>query len=354
MNSTIKPSPVARQVPARSPMNGTRSWRPIACLVLGCCGALAQAADPVMHVRAERAIDGSSPSVAYRLSLLKKALEASRVPFVIEPCDTSSTSLSDRRIAQRMRDDQGCNVIATLGGAAFARELHMIPVPLYLGGGGYRVFAVTQQGLAQVAGISDLAGLRQVRIGSGTAWTDSDIMEGNGLQVVRADFSHLYAMLRAGRFDLLTRSLFEIGAEVAQLPTGDQVSIEPRLLLHYPADLFFYVAPNQPRLEAALTSGMIQLYCSGELLRHLQEHTSTRNMWRTLRPDRRIRIELPNHRLTAEVSSALAQYAPADLLQVLRPADAGPAVHQPLTNPSRARCRSDRAQPAGSAREMKP
>lgn len=265
----------------------------------------------VLHVKANRKGEETNLLVNFRLSLIEKALQASGKRFVIEDCDVPKYPTADARYALLVKDGVRCDVLATASGAGFTKELLLVPVPIYLGGGGYRIFLGNRSSIESVAKVNDLDGLRRLRIGSGTSWSDSEIMSDNGLNVIRSNYSSLFSMLEANRFDLFSRSIYEIGGEENLISKHPAIVVEPRLLLHYTSDLFFYVSANRPELQKALTVGMIRLYCNGELQRHINEHPSTRDVMTKYKVETRIILELKNQHLNAEEAQALANFVPA-------------------------------------------
>lgn len=266
----------------------------------------------VLHVKANRRGEETNLMVNFRLSLIEKALLASQQRFVIEDCEVPKYPTSDARYALLVNDGVRCDVLATASGAGFTKELLLVPVPIYLGGGGYRIFLGNRSTIERATLVKDLDGLRRLRIGSGTFWSDSDIMSDNGLNVMRANYSSLFSMLEADRFDLLSRSIYEINGEKHLMSKYPGIVVEPRILLHYPSDLFFYVSTSRPELQKALTVGMIRLYCSGELQRHINEHPSTRGVMAEYKVGTRIVIELENQHLNTMEAKALADFVPAN------------------------------------------
>ncbi|WP_348700341.1 hypothetical protein [Duganella fentianensis] len=277
--------------------------------------APSRAEDSPMLVRMERASETDNPVITYRKELLEKALQAAGKPYTIKSCDFPASISSDARVRYGTNMQPYCDVIATSAGGRASRELALVPMPLYLGGNGYRVFMASQQGLAKMAKVRNLQQLGQLTIGSGNDWPDSDIMADAALQVVRDDTALLFELLAQKRFDLLTRAIYEVGSEFRQIGLEDGILLEPKLMLHYPNDLFFYVAPQRKDLQQALSTGMRILYCNGELDRHLREHASTRNMRTIIRPEQRKLFTLPNHHLNQQEARALQIYTPATPVQ---------------------------------------
>ncbi|MYN46398.1 hypothetical protein GTP23_15210 [Pseudoduganella sp. FT93W] len=278
-------------------------------LALGLSPCRAQ--ETPMVVRMERANETDNPVITYRKELLEKALTAAGKHYTIQHCDFPANITNDARVRYSKRMQPYCDVIATSAGGKASRELALVAVPIYLGGNGYRVFMANQQGLAKVAKVKKLPQLSQLSVGSGSDWPDSDIMTDAGLKVVRDKTETLFDLLAQNRFDLLTRAVYEVSSEFRQIGLEDGILLEPQLMLHYPNDLFFYVAPQRADLQQALSLGMKILYCQGEINRHLRDHPSTRNMRSVIRPEQRTVFELPNRHLNPMEAQALQTYTAA-------------------------------------------
>ena len=278
------------------------------------CSATGGQAD-VLHVKVKRKLEGSNLMVDFRTSLIEKALTASGHKYVIEDCTIPKYPTSDARYAVLIENGEACDLLVTASGARFTERLLLVPVPIYLGGGGYRVFLANRATVGRMSEIDNLSALKRARIGSGTFWSDSDIMADNGLTVIRADYQNLFPMLEAGRFDLLSRSIYEVGGEKERIAGFSHIVVEPRLLLHYPGDLFFYVSRARPDLQHALTVGMTRLYCNGGLRRHIDQHPSTKDVQAGLHIKDRIVIELANHHLKEDEARAIANFPPSSAAQ---------------------------------------
>lgn len=288
-----------------------RSLMLLGASLIGLSPGLCRAQEAPMVVRMERAAETENPVITYRKELLEKALTAAGKRYTIQNCNFPRSTSSDARLRYGLSMQPYCDVIATSAGGRASRELTLVPVPIYLGGNGYRVFMANQQGLARVARIKTVQQLGQFAIGSGNDWPDSDIMADAGLTVVRDETGRLFDLLAHKRFDLLTRAIYEVSSEFRQIGLEDGILLEPKLMLHYPNDLFFYVTPQRKDLQIALSEGLKILYCNGELDRHLREHISTRNMRNVIRPEQRKVFELPNRHLTPLEARALKTYTPA-------------------------------------------
>lgn len=284
----------------------------VATVLLLLAGGVASGASqpPSRTIRLFMGEQRSNPLVQYRVDLIQAAMLAVGVRAEVRGCERLDRRSSDRRSAIAVMDEQACDLIATSAGSELTREMAVVPFPIYLGGGGYRVLLMTPESLRRVpARALDIDTLRRLRVGSGSSWADTRIMERNQIPLERsAVYERLFSMLRADRFDAMSRSIFEVDAELQGI-AADGFVLEPNTLVHYSTDLFFYVAASNQALQAQLLSGLQRMYCKGQMQRFLRSHPATRGMWARVRPQARSMLELDTAGLIGEQeAAALALY----------------------------------------------
>ena len=151
------------------------------------------------------------------------------------------------------------------------REEVMLPVHIYVKGHlmGYRVLLIpkgTQFKYDTIYSIKDFNQLT-LSFGSGTHWTDTKILEANGIKVVTsASYENLYYMLAKERFDGFPRGLNQIKNRMEKYgPEGEglDIEVEQRLLFYYPLREIFFVSPDNIKLKERLESGYEQAYRDG-------------------------------------------------------------------------------------------
>lgn len=263
----------------------------------------------ILQVRAERVSQMDNKTVKLRYELIRRALQVSGHKFNLSPCDLPANEVSDMRYTRMVKENKGCNVTSTSAGSSTTEGLLLVPVPIYLGAGGYRVLFINKASRTKVETVKTLDDLRTISIGSGISWVDTDIMRSANLQVEVSNYENLFSMLERGRFDGISRSILEVFNESTLTQNKQNIEIDSHLLLHYPNDLFFYVSPLEPQIQKALTSGMEKLYVSGELMRMLRHIVGTPAEMSALRLPGRVRINLPNPYLKPDEASALKKYA---------------------------------------------
>ena len=106
-------------------------------------------------------------------------------------------------------------------------------------------------------------------MGYGRAWADGAAFEALGFRLERgASYSGLFDMLRAGRFDYLSRGVNELRAERADPRlAGNGLVVVPGIALFYPLDDYFCVRTDDPELQAALERGLRAAMADGSYAR---------------------------------------------------------------------------------------
>ena len=209
-------------------------------------------------------------------------------------------------------------MLATSSGGEASRELRLVPVPIYLGGGGLRVWMMNRASLERLPASPTSDDLHRMRLGSGYVWADTRIWELNGYTVEKGDYNALFDMLAAGRFDAFPRSVFEISGEYAGLDPA-VYAIEPHLLFRMHMGIFFYVSPREKQLAQALALGMHRLYCSGDFEQFMRHQRSTRDAVRSLLGGSRRIVELTAPEPVAEEARALKDYVPSWIDPTVQP-----------------------------------
>jgi len=112
------------------------------------------------------------------------------------------------------------------------------------------------------SGFSDVHSLADFRkqnytVGVGSHWPDRSILEVNGFVVAHSPvYEHLFAMLKAGRFDCFLRSVNEIDIELKNFNEDDLLSINQDIAFVYPMADFVFVSPAHARLFERIELGL--------------------------------------------------------------------------------------------------
>jgi len=171
------------------------------------------------------------------------------------------------------------------------REAQLLPIKFNLlkGINEYRYLLVRSGDQGKFAQISTLQDLRNLRVGAGTHWSDSQIFRLNGFNVVNSwSTNSLFRMLAAGRFDFLARPYDEMLNDLRE-HTDLKLQQVPDLIIHYAQPVYFFVSNSNPALAARIQKGLElalqdgsfdQLFFSVAEFKnawdHIQQHGNTR------------------------------------------------------------------------------
>jgi len=156
---------------------------------------------------------------------------------------------------------------------------------------------VRQADLTRFAEVRSLAQLQALRAGQGIDWPDTAIMRAAGLQVdASVRYGDLFLKLAAGRIDYFPRSVIEVWDELNG-HRGEGFAVEPHLVLHYPAAMYFFVNRNRPELAAAIERGLNAALRDGSFDALFERHYGTALQRAELA--RRERVELNNPLLSS-------------------------------------------------------
>ncbi|KQW43745.1 MULTISPECIES: ABC transporter substrate-binding protein [unclassified Roseateles] len=149
-----------------------------------------------------------------------------------------------------------------------------VRIPIMRGLASFRLFLGQQGQRPAYDAVHTLDDLRALSIGQGPGWSTAKILEDNGFKVIYGGaHSTLIPMLHTGRFQLLMRSVFEVGPEWrAQREAHPGLLIVDRFAVYTYMPMYFFVARNQPELAERLEYGLKKAYASGELDRLLQRY----------------------------------------------------------------------------------
>ena len=200
---------------------------------------------------------GFTPSV-----LLKEALRRANPQLNVVPHDYSEAT-SASRVYREAMDGKNVDVIWKPTTLELERDLLPIRIPIDKGLFGWRVALIRTEDSGAFAGIRSVEQLALKSAGLGFDWADRSIMEANHLPVVTApQYTLLFGMLQAKRFDYFPRSLAEVGAEAPQY-TNIGIVIEPSFVIHYPLAVYFFVNRNNPVLAEDIRKGLELMLADG-------------------------------------------------------------------------------------------
>lgn len=230
-------------------------------------GALASGAGnaATLTVRVPKHEALQDPQIRYVLLLLRLAMERSGHKIDIQP--SRNMMVQSRALLELARPEPTLDVFWTMTNPEREQQLLPVRIPLDRGLLGWRLLLVRKADLGRWANLRTLAQLAALQAGQMGDWPDTAILRANGLKVqTGTHFESLFGWLAEGRFDYFPRSVLEIGPEAIEHAERG-LAIEPHLLLHYPAPLYFFVSPARPQLHEQLNQGLEALVADGTLER---------------------------------------------------------------------------------------
>jgi len=147
------------------------------------------------------------------------------------------------------------------------REEKLLPIMLPLNDGllGYRICLIKEGTQHKFDAIQSL------KVGTGTHWSDTPILESNELSVMKAgNYVQLIGMLGKERVDCVSRGLGEVLNE-AREHQSKGIVIEKNLLLVYPMRSLWFVSRKDPELAERIKVGYYRALEDGTWQAHVQK-----------------------------------------------------------------------------------
>ncbi len=260
--------------------------------VLLLLGWPAHAADAIVRYPLQEA--NPDPRGDYFLNVLKLVLaktESSHGPVQLQMADIQ---MPQGRALESLMGERRLDVVWAVTSVERELALRPIRVPLDMGLFGYRVLLIRASDSARFATMHSLTDLTRLRAGQGHDWPDTVILRNNGLTVeTSGNYPNLFTMLAHGRFDYFPRSVAEVGGELRGHKDSGLV-LEPRLLLHYPSAVYFFVDHGNTALAERLEAGLNVARADGSFMRLFNQHPGMQEALNLLRERQRLVLRLRN------------------------------------------------------------
>lgn len=204
----------------------------------------------------------------YAVELLRLALTEASVDADLQP---SSTLMMQERSFTELKKG-ALQVMWTMTTRQREAEALPIRIPIYKGLIGWRLPLVHASRSDLLASIRNIQQLAAFDAGQARDWPDASLLQANGLPVTTAaSYSGLFQMLGRQRFDYMPRSVVEVWDE-AQAHRTDGVIVDPHILLHYPAAVYFFVNKQNTALAQKISTGLERALSDGKFNRLFYRH----------------------------------------------------------------------------------
>lgn len=240
-------------------------------------------------VRIPAVRDSNSLHDAYVRDLLQQILERSAAPGEAVLLVRNPVHYSQKRNVYELMHGRSLEVLWTMTTAEREAQLLPVRIPIFKGLLGYRAFLIRAADQAQFDRVLSLAMLADFTAGQGGQWPDTSILRHAGLPVVTStNYELLFPMLLARRFDYFPRGLNEIWSEHDHHASSG-LAVERRLLLAYPAPMYFFVAQDNTALAERIETGFRAMLADGSFERYFHSHPVIQDVLsRTRLAERRI------------------------------------------------------------------
>jgi hypothetical protein len=217
---------------------------------------------------------GADVRFQYYWDLLEMALEETRPKWGAYVLQPAPKVMTPARAEMQLSAGQDISIMARTSSLERERKLQPIRLPLDKGLTGYRLFLIRSADQGALSNVRSTQDLRQFSIGQAASWIDVDILRSAGLTVSTGpSYESLFPMLNAGRFDMLSRGVNEISAELSNnAEKYPDFAIEKKLLLYYPLPryYFFQRSPEGDKLAERAEEGLRMLLRNGKFQKRYQ------------------------------------------------------------------------------------
>lgn len=180
------------------------------------------------------------------------------------------------------------------------QDLLPVRIPILKGFLGHRIFLIHKGDQAKFDRIQTLQELKQIKLGQGTTWADTQILKANGLNVVTTQkFAGLMYMLDGGRFDAFPRGVQEPWSEVNFAP-GLELDVEKRIMLVYKMPMYFFTSRSNIKLAQDLALGLNRAIADGSFDKVFFNDPSIRSALEKADLKNRVIFHLDNPSLSKE------------------------------------------------------
>jgi hypothetical protein len=211
---------------------------------------------------------GEDRRLAYYWGLLKSALEVTAPKWGAYVLAPSPVQMNSDRSQVLLADSKTITLLVRTTSNDRETLLRPVFIPLDKGLTGYRLFLIQKPTQNKLNAVRTLEDLKAFSIGQGQSWVDTIILRHAGLTVeAGAGHPSLFKMLQAGRFDVFSRGINEIGKEFQiGKEANSELAIERHLMLYYPLPRYYFFArtPEGERLARRVEEGLHLLIENGQ------------------------------------------------------------------------------------------
>jgi hypothetical protein len=240
---------------------------------------------------------------SYYLDVLKLALEKSSDRYGDFELQEQVFEMHQGRTFNMLEQGKIVDVVWSMTSIEREQRFNTVYIPILKGLMGYRIGIIRADEQYQFTDIDSLSQLKKTAIGQGIDWPDTQILLSNGFNVLQGAARNLLPMLKMKRFDFFPRGLHEPWAEIKE---DSNLKVESRLLLKYPAPIYFFVNKNNEKLSKRLEFGLKKAIKDGSFDKLFYNHEMTSGVIEKAKLSKRRVFELHNPLLSDKTKELLS------------------------------------------------
>jgi hypothetical protein len=245
----------------------------------------------------------------YAIDMIRLGLEKVGRGFevVVQDGALSAPKLREELIAGNI------DVIWTATNMDMEENALPVRIPLYKGLLGHRILIIHKDNARMFDYVNTMEEVLKFRYGQGVGWTDTTIMEANGMKVVPATkYEGLFHMTDGKRFDAFPRGVHEPWGEVKNNPDLE-LTVDKNLMFVYTMPYYLMVTPTRPDLAADIERGLLMAVDDGsfdkrffndEMVKMVLQYANLkdRRIFKLRNPELPPRTPLDNPKLWIDIS----------------------------------------------------
>ncbi len=203
----------------------------------------------------------------YANTLLRLALDLTVEEYGPYKIRLYDQKMSIRRQLIEIAQGDKISVALSMPMPKWLEGANVVRFPLLKGLPSYRLFFTLEKNQPAYPAIQTLSTLKTLKIGQGRGWSTAAILEANEFEVVYSEtYKSLFAMLKAERFHLLMRGVYEIEAELGLYQQAmPELAIAENFAVYTYLPMYFFVNKRQPLLAERLEKGLKLAHANGQV-----------------------------------------------------------------------------------------
>lgn len=240
---------------------------------------------------------------SYYLDVLNLALEKSSDKYGAFELEEQVLEMHQGRTLNMLEQGKVVDVVWSMTSIEREQRFNTVYIPILKGLMGYRIGIIRADEQYQFTDIDNLSQFKKASIGQGIDWPDTQILLSNGFNVIQGAARNLLPMLKMKRFDFFPRGLHEPWGEIKE---DSKLKVESRLLLKYPAPIYFFVNKSNEKLAERLEFGLKKAIKDGSFDTLFYNHEMTSGVMEKAQLSRRRIFELHNPLLSEKTKQLLS------------------------------------------------